>query len=51
MFYNIIRVYRPDLNKASKIIKRGITLDEAQKHCNDESTATTTWFDTYTLAK
>ena len=45
--YNIIRIYRPDLNKRSRLIKRGITLEQAQKHCSDPNTATSLYFDAY----
>jgi hypothetical protein len=45
MTYSIIRIYHPSLNKSSRIIKRGLTLEEAQDHCNDPSTATEDWFD------
>jgi hypothetical protein len=45
--YNIIRIYRPDLNKRSRLIKRGITLEQAQKHCSDPKTATALYFDAY----
>lgn len=45
MTYSIIRIYHPDLNKASKIVRRGLSLEEAQAHCSDPSTATDTYFD------
>ena len=45
MTYSIIRIYHPSLNKSSRIIKRGLTLEEAQEHCSDPSTATDDWFD------
>jgi hypothetical protein len=45
--YNIIRIYRPDLNKQSRLIKRGLTLEQAQKHCGDPKTATSLYFDAY----
>lgn len=31
-----------------KIIRTGLTLAEAQQHCNDESTHGDGWFDGYT---
>lgn len=43
--YSIIRIYHPSLNKPSRIIKSGLTLEEAQDHCNDPDTATDDWFD------
>jgi hypothetical protein len=46
--YNIIRVYRPDLNKSSRIVKRNVSLEQAQKHCSDPKTSGETWFDAYT---
>jgi hypothetical protein len=47
--YSIIRLYKdgnhPDHNK---IIATGLTLEEAQKHCNDPSTCEeNVWFDGY----
>jgi len=45
--YSIIRIYHPSLNRPSKIIKTGLTLEEAQAHCSDPSTATDKWFDGY----
>jgi hypothetical protein len=47
MTYSIIRIFHPSLNKASRIIKRGLTLQEAQDHCGDPSTATEKRFDGY----
>ena len=47
MTYKIIRVYRPDLGKRSKLVKASVSLDEAQKHCSDPATSTATYFDTY----
>jgi hypothetical protein len=47
MTYSIIRIFHPSLNRASRIIKTGLTLEEAQDHCNDPSTATDKWFDGY----
>ena len=42
--YKIIR-FRKDLEP--KVLKRGVTLAEAQKHCNDPATEGKTWFDGY----
>jgi hypothetical protein len=47
MTYSIIRIFHPSLNKSSRIIKTGLTLQEAQDHCGDPSTATDKWFDGY----
>jgi len=43
--YSIIR-FR--INRDNEVIKTGLTLDEAQEHCNDESTHGDGWFDGYT---
>lgn len=43
--YKIIRFYRED--KPSKVIKRGLTLEEAQAHCQREDTHGEGWFDGY----
>ena len=40
--YKIIRMFK-DENISNKIIKKGLTLEQAQKHCNDGH-----WFDGYT---
>ena len=45
--YKIIRFYK-DENKSNRTIKRGLTLEEAQKHCNDDKTKGIDWFDGYT---
>lgn len=51
--YKIIRFF---FNKPSIVIKTNLTLEEAQKHCNDPETSSTTcknnpykipWFDGY----
>ena len=38
MTYKIIRFYHPDTDRANKVIKRGLTLEEAQAWCKDETT-------------
>lgn len=43
--YKIVR-FRFDSD--NKTVKRGLTLEEAQEHCNDESTHGPGWFDGYT---
>jgi hypothetical protein len=49
MSYTIIRSYAPHLDKADKIIKRGLTLEQAQEHCRDPKTRKAgEWFDGYT---
>jgi hypothetical protein len=42
--YKIIR-FRFEGN--NRVIKRGLTLDEAQAHCQDPSTSGEGWFDGY----
>jgi hypothetical protein len=36
--YKIIRFYAPHLNKEKEVIETGLTLAEAQEHCNDPDT-------------
>ena len=44
--YDIIRFYRS--RKKREIIKRGLTLKEARKHCNREDTKKeNVWFEGY----
>ncbi len=58
--YKIVRMY---FQGGSRVIKRGLTLEEAQKHCSDPETSSSTcttavgkartrrmgpWFDGYT---
>jgi hypothetical protein len=38
MTYKIIRIYAPHLNKKNKVIGKGLSLQEAQDHCNSEHT-------------
>ena len=38
MSYKIIRIYHPTVNKTDRVIKRGLTLEEAQAHCKDPKT-------------
>ena len=42
--YLIIRYHRDGPNQ---VIKAGVTLEEAQEHCNDPSTSGLDWFDGY----
>lgn len=44
--YKIIRFYR-EIWKSSEIVKTGLTLEEAQAHCNDPATSGENWFDGY----
>ena len=46
--YSIIRFYAPHLSKGSRVIKRGLTLEEAQEHCKrPETRRDGEWFDGY----
>jgi len=45
MAYKIIRFRRKGINK---VIKKGLTLEEAQAHCRKSSTHGFCWFDGYT---
>ena len=48
MTYKIVRFYAPHLNKSSRVIQRGLTLEEAQSHCKDPDTRKAgEWFDGY----
>ena len=51
--YKIVRMY---FNNSPRVMQRGLTLDEAQAHCNDPETSGSTcsdeslrgqWFDGY----
>jgi len=44
--YKIIRYFRDNFTK--KVIKKGLTLKEAQTHCQREDTEGDGWFDGYT---
>jgi len=43
--YQIVRYYRDD--KGSEVKKTGLTLEEAQEHCQREDTKGENWFDGY----
>ena len=45
MKYKIVRFYQDD--RENKTIKTGLTLDEAQAHCQDPKTSGDGWFDGY----
>ena len=45
MKYKIVRFYQDD--RENKPIKTGLTLDEAQAHCQDPKTSGDGWFDGY----
>jgi hypothetical protein len=42
--YNIVRFHFQD---EERIIERGVTLEEAQEHCNREDSEGEGWFDAY----
>lgn len=44
--YDIVRFYR-DPNKGLRVVKKRVTLEQAQAHCKDPSTSTGTYFDGY----
>lgn len=65
MSYHILRMYM-DPNVPNRVIKRGLTLEQAQAHCRDPETSSTTctkpagkrrtkrfgpWFDGYEESK
>lgn len=45
--YKIVRIYRPDLDRPSRVVKRGLSLAEAQEHCRRDDTHGDGWFDGY----
>ncbi len=46
--YKIIRFYHPNIDKPNRVIKRGLTLEEAQAWCRDPKTRKDgEWFDPY----
>ena len=65
MKFNIVRLYQ-DASIRSRVIKRGLTLAQAQAHCRDPETSSSTatgkralertarlgpWFDAYSEAR
>jgi hypothetical protein len=46
MTYKIVRFYRDGRNR--RTIQKGLTLEQAQAHCEREDTAGEGWFDGYT---
>lgn len=45
MTYSIIRY---NFNAENEVIERGVSLEDAQEHCNREDTHGEGWFDGYT---
>lgn len=45
--YRIVRIYRPDLDRRARTIQTGLTLEEAQAHCQRPDTRGEGWFDGY----
>ena len=43
--YKIMRAYAD--SRPKEVIKRGVTLEEAQEHCSREDTHGDGWFDCY----
>ena len=49
-YYDIVRFYR-NTNKSPRVQERGLTLAQAQEHCNREDTKKGgVWFDGYSEA-
>lgn len=46
--YRIVRFYAPHLHKEREVIETGLSLEEAQEHCNrDDTSEDGEWFDGY----
>lgn len=45
--YRVERYYRDTWFEPRKVVKRGLTLEEAQAHCKREDTRGEGWFDGY----
>lgn len=46
--YKIVRHFHPSQERSPRVIKRGLTLEEAQEHCRDPRTRVEgEWFDGY----
>ena len=47
--YKIVRYYHPSVGRKNRIIKRGLTLEQARKHCQSPKTEKKgKYFDGYT---
>lgn len=49
--YRVVRFYRETWLTPQKVVKRGLTLEEAQEHCSREDTHGEDWFDGYEQEK
>ena len=47
--YKIIRFRNNGNNTTRRVIKTGLTLEQAKEHCNDPATSGLNWFDGYDL--
>ena len=47
MTYKIVRFWRDDPVKNGEVIVRGLTLEQAQAHCQRDDTHGDGWFDGY----
>jgi len=47
--YKIIRLY--ESGKAAEVIKKGLTKEEAKKHCTDDDTSSETCYSTEALER
>jgi hypothetical protein len=46
--YEIVRFYAPHLEKRNRVIRRNVTLEQAQAHCRNPKTRKDgEWFDGY----
>jgi hypothetical protein len=43
--YKIVRLYKDD--RKPRVIKKGLTLEEAKAHCKDPKTKGEGWFDSF----
>lgn len=50
MKYKIVRLYTKEIHpRHREVIKTGLTLEQAKKHCNRDNTKKAgVWFDSYT---
>lgn len=47
--YDIVRHFHPSQDRRSRVMKRGLTLEQAQAHCSDPKTRKEgVYFDGYT---